>query len=124
MGAAHRQPRGAGTRTLAGAVRKRLGGRERPLPGQPRRSCRRLASREPVSMLRQIVCSALVAGCGVSASQAAPYANPALLQVPWGHYSFVRQAWRGYVETLPASTYRDGLGVVWGQPAPGKSEMD
>jgi hypothetical protein len=52
---------------------------------------------------------------------AAAYTDPKLLDVPWGNYSFIRQGWRGYLETLPASRYRDGLGVVWGQTPPNKS---
>ncbi len=51
----------------------------------------------------------------------AAYADPRLLEVPWGNYSFIRQGWRGYLETLPGARYRDGLGVVWGQSPPGKS---
>jgi hypothetical protein len=50
-----------------------------------------------------------------------PYADPRLLDMPWGNYSFIRQAWRGYAETLPAVTYLNGLGVVWNGTPPGKS---
>jgi len=52
---------------------------------------------------------------------AAPYVDPALLDVPWGNFSFVRQGWRGYLETVPAAHFREGLGIVWGQTPPGKS---
>jgi hypothetical protein len=62
----------------------------------------------------------LAAACGWSA----PYTDPKLLDVPWGKYSFIRQGWRGYLETLPARRYRDGLGVVWGQTPPNKSAAD
>jgi hypothetical protein len=51
----------------------------------------------------------------------AQYADPKLLDVPWGNYSFIRQGWRGYLETVPAVRYRDGLGVVWGQTPPNRS---
>jgi len=54
----------------------------------------------------------------------APYTDPKLLDVPWGNYSFIRQGWRGYLETLPARRYRDGLGVVWGQMPPNKSAAE
>src|SRR5262245_49349354 len=62
---------------------------------------------------------ACAATCGVS--RADPYVDPHLLDMPWGGYSFVRQAWRGYLETIPARTFVDGLGIVWSQP-PHKSE--
>jgi hypothetical protein len=61
----------------------------------------------------------LLAGAATAAY--ASYADPSLLEVPWGNYSFVRQGWRGYLETVPASRFRDGLGVVWGQSPPHKS---
>ena len=53
-----------------------------------------------------------LAGTATSA-RAAPYTDPKLLEVPWGNYSFIRQGWRGYLETVPGTRYRDGLGVVW-----------
>ncbi|HEY2275477.1 MAG TPA: hypothetical protein VGH61_08250, partial [Steroidobacteraceae bacterium] len=76
--------------------------------------------------MRTGVSSALAAAALVVASVApdarcAPYTDPALLDVPWGNYSFVRQGWRGYLETVPAASYREGLGVVWGQSPPHKS---
>jgi hypothetical protein len=58
---------------------------------------------------------------GGALTYSAPYADPKLLDVPWGNYSFIRQGWRGYLETIPAARYRDGLGVVWGQSPPNKS---
>lgn len=57
----------------------------------------------------------------VSSGQCAAYIDPGLLDVPWGNYSFIRQGWRGYLETVPARRYRDGLGVVWGQSPPHRS---
>jgi hypothetical protein len=62
----------------------------------------------------------LVADCRIAA--AAAYADPRLLDVGWGNYSFVRQAWRGYLETLPATHYLNGLGVVWTEGIPGRSD--
>ncbi|MGO9803436.1 MAG: hypothetical protein ACLPTM_12255 [Steroidobacteraceae bacterium] len=67
---------------------------------------------------------ALVGGAlvgAVSSSWATAYVDPTLLDVPWGNYSFIRQGWRGYLETAPAARYRDGLGVVWGKSPPHKS---
>lgn len=66
----------------------------------------------------------LSAGLWVAAApgaQGAPYVDPTLLDVPWGNYSFTRQGWRGYLETVPAARFRQGLGIVWGQTPPGKS---
>jgi hypothetical protein len=57
----------------------------------------------------------------VPGGRCAAYADPRLLEVPWGNYSFIRQGWRGYLETVPGSRYRDGLGVVWRQSPPHKS---
>ncbi len=66
-----------------------------------------------------------LAGIALAASVrsggSAAYTDPSVLEVPWGNYSFVRQGWRGYLETVPGARYRDGLGVVWGQSPPGKS---
>jgi hypothetical protein len=68
-----------------------------------------------------LVAAALLATLA-TAVRADDYVDPALLDVPWGNYSFVRPAWRGYVETVPARDYLDGLGVVWGRTPPGMSE--
>ena len=54
-------------------------------------------------------------------AHSAPYTDPTLLDVPWGNYSFIRQGWRGYLETIPAVSYLNGLGVVWGQSPQSKS---
>jgi hypothetical protein len=62
--------------------------------------------------------------CACTCGWAAPYTDPKLLDVPWGNYSFIRQGWRGYLETLPAYRYRDGLGVVWGQTPPHKTAAE
>ncbi len=50
------------------------------------------------------------------------YADPTLLDMPWGYYSFVRPAWRGYAQTVPAAEFLRGLGVVWGRSPPGSDE--
>jgi hypothetical protein len=74
-------------------------------------------------MNRRAAC-ALVGGAlvgAVSSGWATAYVDPTLLDVPWGNYSFIRQGWRGYLETVPAARYRDGLGVVWGKSPPHKS---
>ncbi|HKD53182.1 MAG TPA: hypothetical protein VKB72_03110 [Steroidobacteraceae bacterium] len=68
-----------------------------------------------------VVCSALALGGVVTCARSAPYTDPKLLEVPWGNYSFIRQGWRGYLETVPGTRYRDGLGVVWGQTPPQRS---
>ncbi|MBS0379251.1 MAG: hypothetical protein JSS29_12245 [Proteobacteria bacterium] len=52
---------------------------------------------------------------------AAPYVDPHLLDMPWGNYSFIRQGWRGYLETVPASQLLEGFGVVWKEPPTGVS---
>jgi hypothetical protein len=65
--------------------------------------------------------AALALAGAAPSGQCAPYIDPSLLDVPWGNYSFVRQGWRGYLETVPAARYRDGLGVVWGQSPPHSS---
>jgi hypothetical protein len=62
--------------------------------------------------------------CAHTCSWAAPYTDPKLLDVPWGNYSFIRQGWRGYLETLAARRYRDGLGVAWGQTPPNKTAAE
>jgi hypothetical protein len=67
---------------------------------------------------------AVVSSWLVAAVQADPYIDPKLLDVPWGNYSFIRQAWRGYLETVPAVDYLDGLGVVWNRTVPRESEQD
>lgn len=54
-------------------------------------------------------------------AHASDYVDPRLLDVPWGNYSFIRQGWRGYLETMPAARLRDGLGIVWGQSPPNRS---
>jgi hypothetical protein len=64
---------------------------------------------------------ALLGTWSVASAATDPYTDPAVLEMPWGNYSFVRQAWRGYVETVPAVDYLNGLGIVWGQSVPGMS---
>jgi len=74
------------------------------------------------AMRRNLRCTlvgiALTGACG---SGWAAYTDSRLLDVPWGNYSFIRQGWRGYLETVPAARYREGLGVVWGQAPPHKT---
>ena len=68
-------------------------------------------------------CLAILNPVAIGSSGSAPfsYVDPRLLDVPWGNYSFLRQGWRGYLETVPAWRYRDGLGVVWGATPPNRS---
>jgi hypothetical protein len=68
-----------------------------------------------------VILSALALGGVATPARPAPYTDPKLLDVPWGNYSFIRQGWRGYLETVPGTRYRDGLGVVWGQTPPHRS---
>lgn len=58
----------------------------------------------------------------VSAAPQPPYVDPSQLDLPVPYYSLVRQPWRSYLEVTPASTYLNGLGVVWGGAVPGKSD--
>lgn len=74
-------------------------------------------------MLRGVALAVSLLACGATA-QPRPYADPRLLDMPWGGYSFVRPAWRGYVETIAAVDYLDGLGVVWGGAPAGVSESE
>lgn len=42
------------------------------------------------------------------------YINSAyLLKVPFGSHSHWIQPWRAYMETVPAKTFLDGIGIVW-----------
>lgn len=75
--------------------------------------------RRPASLLLYSLASALGAYARIAA--AAPYTDPELLNVKWGNYSFVRQGWRGYLETPPATHYLNGLGIVWSDTIPGRS---
>jgi hypothetical protein len=51
------------------------------------------------------------------------YVDPSQAALPFPYYSFVRQPWRSYLELTPASTYLNGLGVVWGATkVPGKTD--
>ena len=79
-------------------------------------SCPRLLA---ILIAQALACTALFCGSAVARSQG--YTDPRLLDVPWGNYSFIRQGWRGYLETVPAARYRDGLGVVWGRTPPHRS---
>jgi len=63
----------------------------------------------------------LLALAAMSSVVAQPYTDPRLLDVPWGNYSFERQAWRGYLDTVPAVDVLGGLGVVWGATPAGRS---
>ncbi len=57
----------------------------------------------------------------LGSTRAGSYIDPALLNMPWGNYSFTRDPWRGYLETVPAVDYLDGLGVVWNRSVPDRS---
>lgn len=56
-----------------------------------------------------------------------PYVDPTQLEVPWPDHSFLRQPWRGYLQTLPAHGFRSGdlrVGLNFNLPAPGKGPSD
>lgn len=40
-----------------------------------------------------------------------PYVDPAQLDVPWPRHSFYKQPWRAWLETMPATTLLQGMGV-------------
>jgi hypothetical protein len=50
------------------------------------------------------------------------YVDPTQRELPWPYFSFARQPWRSYLETMPASRYLDGLGVVWSGLPPSVNE--
>ena len=74
-------------------------------------------------MIARLAVAAGIAATSLWAA-AQPYTDPTLLEMPWGRYSFVRPAWRGYLETVPAVDYLQGLGVVWNRVPPGVSERE
>lgn len=46
----------------------------------------------------------------------APYTDSSYLtNVPWGSHSHWLQPWRAYMETIPATTFLAGTGIVWNQ---------
>ena len=46
------------------------------------------------------------------------YTDPAyFVKVPWGAYSHWLQPWRGYLETMPATTFLNGLGINFNVPS-------
>ncbi|HUA88729.1 MAG TPA: hypothetical protein VL994_04805 [Steroidobacteraceae bacterium] len=73
-----------------------------------------------MSLAGKLATAVLVLGLapGVNAKD---YVDPRLLDVPPGNYSFIRQGWRGYLETLPAEHFRNGLGIVWNRTPPAQT---
>lgn len=67
---------------------------------------------------------AAAAGAAIPAGQGASfrYVDPFQAALPFPYYSFTRQPWRSYLEVTPASTYLDGIGVVWGAKVPGRTD--
>ena len=72
-------------------------------------------------MNRSCLAGICVIGITIFASHAAPAAGPVgdapidpryLTRVSFGSYSHWLQPWRGYLETVPATRFLDGLGVV------------
>lgn len=42
-----------------------------------------------------------------------PYIDPTALDIPWPKHSHYKQPWKGWPVTTPATTLRDGLGLVF-----------
>lgn len=42
-----------------------------------------------------------------------PYVDPSQLDVPWPRHSHVKQPWRGFLETKPATELLDGIGMCF-----------
>ena len=72
--------------------------------------------------LRGLAAAVLLAAALPVLAAGAEYVDPAQLDLPFPYFSFTRQPWRSYVETVPATTYRDGLGIVWNASVPGQSD--
>ncbi len=75
-----------------------------------------------VLVMRSLMLCALAAASSLTMAAGRPYVDPQQLDLPWPRYSFAKQPWRAYLEVMPATTYLQGLGVVWGPPVPGRSE--
>jgi len=69
----------------------------------------------------QLAAAALL-GPVLDAARAGPYVDPAQADLPEPRFSFARQPWRSYLEVVPARTFLDGLGIVWSQSPPGRSD--
>jgi len=75
-------------------------------------------------MVRRLVrmLTGIALGVGLTAGAAAaprhPYVDPTQAALPMPYYSFARQPWRSYLQTVPATQLLDGLGAVWGPSVP------
>jgi len=47
-----------------------------------------------------------------------PYVDPGQLDIPWPKHSHYKQPWRGWLETVPATRLRDGLGINYNWTVP------
>jgi len=45
-----------------------------------------------------------------------PYVDPAQLDVPWPKHSHIKQPWRGFLETKPATELLEGIGLCFHYP--------
>jgi hypothetical protein len=78
-----------------------------PRPAHPARP----QGAAPRSVLSPSRLAAVPSGAGTTA----PYVDVAqFLNVPFGSHSHWAQPWRGYLETVPATTFLNGVGAVWG----------
>jgi hypothetical protein len=62
-----------------------------------------------VALILTLTCTKSPAG-----TLATPYTNPAhFTSIPFGSYSHWLQPWRAYLETVPATTFLNGIGIHW-----------
>jgi hypothetical protein len=78
-------------------------------------------------MKRRAVVTALASLSACAAARAErwrPYLETGDVDLPFPYYSFTRQPWRSYLETVPATTLLNGVGICWGAAIPGVKEDD
>ena|SRR5919199_1559603 len=69
----------------------------------------RLFALAAVVLLLTLTCTKSPAGM-----LATPYTNPAqFTSIPFGFHSHWLQPWRAYLETIPATTFLQGIGIQW-----------
>src|SRR4028118_2363611 len=62
-----------------------------------------------VALILSVTCTKSPAG-----TLATPYTDPAqFTSFPFGSYSHWLQPWRAYLETVPATTFLNGIGIQW-----------
>ncbi len=59
---------------------------------------------------------AISAGASADEPALKPYVDPSQLDVPWPKHSFVKEPWRGFVETRSGRELRDGIGINYQVP--------